>query len=164
MDRASTTASITIKTDRDQFFYWFMSVDPPHIFRSYSIIPGVVESRNQSGPMHVPGSTRVFILSDGTSTTEEILASDPPNSIHYRIINLTNMFRYLVQEGNASFTFIELPSGETQINWHYAFIGRNSIAVLILKPLVSIFWKGFMQSALTKVKLLAEKELVNTDS
>jgi hypothetical protein len=123
----------------------------------------VVEARNQTGPMHIPGSTRDFILSDGTSTTEEILASDPPNSIQYRISNLTNMFRYLVEEGNASFTFIELPSGETQIDWQYAFIGRNPITVLILKPIVSTLWKGFMHSALSRVKLLAEKDLVNSD-
>jgi hypothetical protein len=160
MDRASTTVSITIKRDRERFFNWFMSIDPPRFLHGYLIIPGVVEVRNQSGPMQIPGSARELVLSDGTSTIEEVLNTDPPKSIHYRITDLTNMFRHLVKEGNASFTFTELPAGETQIDWQYAFIGKNLITVLILRLLVSTLWKGFMQSALTKVKQLAEGDLV----
>jgi hypothetical protein len=164
MNAASTTASITVNSDKEEFFYWLMSVDPPKFLRRYFMIPGVVEVRNQSGPMHIPGSTREFILSDGTSTLEEVLASDPPHSIHYRITDLTNMFGYLVKEGNASFTFAGLPSGGTRADWHYAFTGRNPVAALMLKALVSTLWKGHMRTALARVKLLAEKELAKTDS
>jgi hypothetical protein len=160
MNITSTKASVTIERDRERFFYWFMSINPPDFLHSYIIIPGVVEVRNQSGPMHIPGSARELVLSDGTSTREEILTSDPPKSIHYRITDLTNIFRYLVKEGKASFAFTELTTGETQIDWQYAFVGHNSIAAIILKPLVSTFWRGFMQSALTKVKQLAEGDLV----
>jgi len=160
MNIASTKASVTIGRDRDQFFFWFMSIDPPLFLHRYLIIPGVVGVRNQSGPMHIPGSARELVLSDGTSTREEILTSDPPKSIHYRITDLTNIFRYLVHEGKADFSFTELTTGETQVDWQYAFIGHNSIAALILKPLVSFFWRGYMQSALTKVKQLAEGDLI----
>jgi hypothetical protein len=160
MNIASTKVSVTIRRDRERFFYWFMAIDPPKFLHSYLIIPGVVEVRNQSDPMQIPGSVRELVLSDGTSTIEEILTSDPPKSIHYRITDLTNIFRYLVKEGKASFTFTELNSGETQIDWQYAFIGHSPIAALILKPLVSTFWRGYMQSALTRAIQLAEIDLV----
>jgi hypothetical protein len=65
-----------------------------------------------------------------------------------------------VKDGKASFTFNELTPGETQIDWQYAFIAHNLIAALILKPLVSTFWRGYMRSALTKAKQLAERDLV----
>lgn len=160
MNAVSAKASVTIGRDREQFFYWFMSIDPPLFLHSYLIIPGVVEVRNQSGPMHIPGSERELVLSDGTSTIEKILTSDPPNSIHYRITDLTNIFKYLVKEGKANFAFTEPASGVTHIEWHYAFIGHNPIAALILKPLVSTFWRGYMQSALTRVRKLADRDLV----
>ena len=163
MSGASTTVRTTINKPRELFFYWFFSLDPPKFLHRYAIIPAVVEARNQTGPMYIQGSTREFLLSDGTTTTEEILASNPPESVYYRIINLENMFRHLVQEGNANFTFSEISSGKTQVDWQYTFTGHNWIANLILQLLVSTFWKGFMQSALTKVKRLAEEDFAIED-
>ncbi len=159
MNGASTRVDSTINIPRERFFYWFLSVDPPKIFHRYAILPGIVESRNQTGPMHLPGSNRQFVFSDGTSANEEIISSNPPESVHYRVYNLTSMFRHLVREGNASFTFSELPSGGTHIEWRYTFTGHNWLAELILQPLVSTLWRGFMQSALTRAKKLSMKEL-----
>ena len=71
----------------------------------------------------------------------------------------SSMFRYLVREGHASFTFSELPSGGTHIKWHYTFTGHNWLAELILKPLVPTLWKGFMRQALENAKALSEEEI-----
>jgi hypothetical protein len=163
MNGASTTVSTTINIPRDQFFYWFLSVDPPKFLHRYAILPAVVEARNQTGPMYVPGSTREFVFSDGTTASEEIVGSDPPKSVHYRIFNLTSIFRYLVREGNASFDFDELQSGGTQIEWRYTFTGHNWLANLILQPLVSILWRGFMQSALSRAKQISKEVLSISD-
>lgn len=107
MRRPATPASVTAHRPRDQFFYWLLSLDPSRFMRRYGIIPAVVGIQNQTGPMHVLGSARDLVLSDATMATEEILAANPPESVEYRLTNLTNAFRYLVREGNASFSFRE---------------------------------------------------------
>ncbi len=158
MKGVSTNVEITVNIPRERFFYWFMSVDPSKFFGKYAILPGIVESKDQTGPMHLPGSSRQFIFSDGTSAYEQIVSSNPPKNIQYRVFNLTSMFRHLVREGNASFTFTELPSGGTHIEWRYTFTGHNWLAELILQPLVPILWRGYLRSALEQAKTLALKE------
>ncbi len=164
MKGVSTSVDTRTTIPRERFFYWFLSADPSKIFHRYAILPGIVESRNQTGPMHVAGSSRQFIFSDGTSANEEIVSSDPPKVFHYRIFNLTSMFRYLVREGNASFTFTNVPSGGTHIEWRYTFTGHNWLAELILQPLVSTLWRGYMRSALERAKNLSQIELSIKDA
>lgn len=159
MKDISTNVEITVNIPRERFFYWFISVDPSKVFGNYAILPGIVESRNQTGPMHFPGSSRQFIFSDGTSAYEQIVSSNPPKYLQYRVFNLTSMFRHLVREGNASFTFTELPSGGTHIEWRYTFTGHNWLAEQILRLLVPTLWRGYLGSVLEQAKTLALKEL-----
>jgi len=109
--------------------------------------------------MYVPGSARDLVLSDATTATEEILAANPPESVEYRLTNLTNSFRYLVRQGNASLSFHEVTSDEVQVEWKYSFDARNWSANLVLWLLIATFWTGFMRSALSRVKRLAEEDL-----
>jgi hypothetical protein len=158
MNGASTSVRATLDEPREQFYYWLLSADPSKFLHSYAILPAVVESRKQTGPLYIPGSSREFVFSDGTTAFEEITNSDPPNSVCYRVCNLTSIFRYLVREGNARFTFSELQYGGTQIDWQYTFIGHNLLAILILQPLVSILWRGFMKSGLSRAIQIYKQE------
>ena len=128
------------------------------MFGKYGIIPGIVESRNQTGPMHITGSSRQLIFSDGTSAFEEIVSSNPLDDLHYRVFNLTSMFRHLVREGNASFTFSDLSSGGTHLKWQYAFTGHNWLTEQIIKILMPTLWRGYLRSALERAKALSQKE------
>jgi hypothetical protein len=164
MKGASTIVTTTIDASRERVFYWFSSADPSRFEHRYGIMPGVVGIRNQTGPMHEPRSTREVLLSDGSTAFEEIESSDPPKSVRYRVSKLTSAFRYLVREGNAQISFRELPSGGTLVEWRYTFIGHNWLASLILQPLVRLFWRGFMNSALSRARRLAEVELHQNQS
>jgi len=158
MKTASTTVVTTIRAPRDWFFYWFVSVDLSKIMHPYAILPAVVATRDQTGPMHQAGSSRVIQFSDGSRAVEEIISCDPPSRVDYRVGQLTSMFRYLVKEGRAQIRFDPSPTGGTAVEWQYTFYGRNWVAALLLKPLVSVFWKGFLRSALLRARQLAEAE------
>jgi hypothetical protein len=158
MKNASTTVVTTIHAPRDWFFYWFMSVDLAKIMHRYAILPGVVATRKQTGPMHQAGVTREILFSDGTTAVEEITSSDPPRIVNYRVGQLTSMFRHLVKEGQAQITFHDESAGATTVEWRYTFYGHNWAASLLLLPLVSLFWRGFLQSTLSRARHLAEAE------
>lgn len=158
MHSASTTVVTTIRAPRDWFFYWFTSVDLAKIMHRYVFLPGVVATRKETGPMHQAGVTREILFSDGTSAVEEITSSDPPSSVNYRVSQLTSMFRVLVKEGRAQITFHEESASATTVEWSYTFYGHSWAASLLLQPLVSLFWRGFLQSTLSRARHLAEAE------
>jgi len=156
MNGASTTVVTTVHAPREWFFYWFLSVDLPKIMHRYGILPSVVSTRDQTGPMYQAGSTRVIQFSDGSTAVEEITSCDPPSRVIYRVGQVTSMFRHLVREGRAQITFLQSPTGGTSVEWRYTFYGHNWAATLLLRPLVSTLWRGFLQSTLSRAKQLAE--------
>ncbi|MBN1400660.1 MAG: SRPBCC family protein [Anaerolineae bacterium] len=158
MASVSTTVATTIRAPRAWFFYWFLSVDLSRIMHRYAMLPGVAATRNQTGPMHQVGARRDIVFSDGTTAVEEVTSSDPPRSVAYRVGGLTSAFRHLVREGRGQITFGDGPAEATSVEWRYTFYGRNWAASLLLVPLVSIFWRGFLQATLSRAKSLAEAE------
>jgi len=158
MESVSTTAVTTVHAPRDWFFYWFMSADLAKIMHRYAILPGVVATRKQTGPMHQVGVTREIVFSDGTTAVEEITSSEPPEVVNYRVGQLTSMFRHLVKEGRAQLAFRAEAPGTTTVEWRYTFYGHNWAASLLLLPLVPLFWRGFLQSTLSRARYLAEAE------
>ena len=161
MNPVSTKVSAEIEVPRDRFFYWFTSVDLPKVMHRYGPLSGVVGIRDQTGPMHVPGSSRVLLLSDGTTAIEEVIGCDPPKEVVYRLYQLTSFFRYLVAEARGEIGFSETRNGGTSVEWRYSFFGRNPVATLVLQILIPLLWNGFMQAALTRCKYLAEAEARN---
>jgi hypothetical protein len=158
VNAASTSVALNVHVPRERFFYWFLSADLPKIMRSYAILPGVASTRNQTGPMYQVGVTRQLLFLDGTSAVEEITDSDPPRSLGYRVYGLTSAFHYLVRDGTAQILFRESSPQETTVEWRYAFQGHSWLAALILPPLVSSFWRGFLRATLLRAKHLAEAD------
>jgi hypothetical protein len=159
MKGATTDVVTSIQAPREWFFYWFLSVDLHRIMHRYAILPAVIATSDQTGPMDKTGSKRVIRFSDGSTAVEEILESDPPGRIIYRVGELTSMFRFLIKEGRAQILFHQNTPSETTVEWRYTFYGHNWFATLLLKPLISILWRGFMRSALHRARQLAEHEL-----
>lgn len=158
MTGASTIVTMTIRVPRERFFYWLLSVDLSKIMHRYAILPGVVTTRNQTGPMHEVGASRQIVFTDGSTAVEEIIASDPPRMLDYRVVQLTSPFRHLVREGRPQIIYREVSEGVTEMEWRYTFYGHNWAATLLLKPLVWTFWRGFLRSTLVRAKALAEAE------
>lgn len=158
MDSVSTKVSAEIGAPCDWFFYWFLSVDLAKIMPAYGLIPGVVGVEEQTGPMHVIGSSRRLRLTDGTTAVEQVTSCEPPREVQYRLYELTNLFRHLVAEARAEIRFREFQEDYTRVEWQYTFFGRSPVAALVLKLLIPLQYKGFMQSALDRSKRLAEEQ------
>jgi hypothetical protein len=158
VNEASTSVAVNVRVPRERFFYWFLSADLPKIMQAYAILPGVASTRNQTGPMHQVGVSRQILFVDGTSAVEEITGSDPPRSLDYRVHTLTSPFHYLVRDGTARIVFSASAPQETTVEWRYTFQGHNWLAALILRPLVSFFWRGFLRATFLRAKQLAEAD------
>lgn len=154
----STQVSVEVGVSREWFFYWFTSVDLPKVMQKYGPIPGVAGIEEQTGPMHVPGSSRVLLLSDGTTAIEQVTSVEPPREVKYLLHELTGFFRHFVVEAQGELWFSEVGTRSTRVEWRYSFIGRNPAATLVLKLLIPLFWKGYMRSALTRSRRLAETQ------
>jgi hypothetical protein len=158
VDSVSTKVSAEIAVPREWFFYWFLSVDLAKIMPAYGLIPGVVGVEDQTGPMHVIGSSRRLRLSDGTTAREQVTSCEPPQVVQYRLCELTNLFRHLVADARGEIWFREIQEDHTRVEWQYAFFGRSLAAALVLKLLIPLQYKGFMQTALDRSKRLAEEQ------
>jgi hypothetical protein len=158
MKGASASVVMHIEVPRDAFFWWFLAVDLSRIMHRYAILPAVVATTDQTGPMHQPGSRRVVRFTDGTSAVEEVTSCDPPSVIDYRIRDLTSGFRHLVSHGLATIHFGDSASRGVLVHWRYTYIGRNLPATLLLQLLVPTIWRGFMLSSLRRAKIIAEVE------
>lgn len=159
LKNASTTVTINVAAPREWFFYRFFAIDVPGVMHRYGIVPGVVDVTDQTGPMHLVGSSRVIHFDDGGTAFEEILDSNPPHQVRYRLYKMTNLFRFLVREGRAHVIHTEDQLGGTKVEYSYAFYGHNWLATLVLKPLVAIFMKGYLGKALERIKQIAETEI-----
>ncbi len=158
MHTASTRASTRVRASRGWFFTWFLSTDLAKIMHGYSILPGVVATRDQTGPMYETGTTREILFSDGTSAMEEIINSHPPCLLDYRVTRITSPFRRLIREGRAQLTFKELPGDMTSVEWDYTFYAHNWAASLLLRPLMALLCRGFLERTLARARDLAEEE------
>ena len=161
VDSASTKVTADIEVPRDWFFYWFTSVDLSRVMHGHGPLPAVTGIRDQTGLMHIPGSSRMLLLSDGSTAIEQTISCDPPNEVIYRLYKLTSFFRFIVSEAQGKIYFGEIGNIGTSVEWQYTFFGRSLVSTLLLKILIPLLWKGFMQSALTESKRLAEAEIAN---
>ncbi len=108
---------------------------------------------------HTWGSTRVAVLSDGSTTFEEVMASEEGRFFAYKVSKFTNMFRYLVKEARGERVFVEVDFADTvAVKWTYAFYTKNFLATVFLLPIMKVFWKGYMRRTLSIIKTLAEKK------
>lgn len=162
MDPVATKVSAEIAVPRDWFFFWFTAIDLTRVMHRYGPLPGVVGVEDQTGPMHLPGSSRVLLLSDGTTATEQVTSCDPPRQVDYRLYQLTGLFRHFVDEARGQIRCSETPAAGTRVEWRYSFFGRSWVATLVLKMLIPVFWRGFMRSALARSLELAEAEALNS--
>lgn len=68
------------------------------------------------------------------------------------------VFRFLVREAQAQFTYQPDPDGGMIVTWRYTLFAHNRAARLLLEPMVAIFWRGFMSGALRRARQLAQAE------
>ena len=150
--------TIQINLPRQKLFELFFTLDLRDVMKGYAFLPSVVGVRDQTGKWNIPGSARITMLSDGSTTFEEVTACEEPRLFSYRIRNFTNLFRHFVKEARGEWIFTEGNSASaTSVKWAYTFSAKNLLAMVFLLPILKVFLKGYMRRTLNIIKEFAEK-------
>lgn len=158
MIRQSESASARV--DPAKFLSWLVQRNPVGLFDAWWLIPGVRAVVVQDGPWTCPGSHRRLLLTNGSSTSEEVLVCDLPNRFVYRMTGLSSPMTFLVTHVDGEWHCAPSVASSTKLRWTYAFADRGLLARLALRAMIVLLWRGYMRSALTQVVRAAEAEIL----
>src|SRR3954451_5636205 len=103
-------------------------------------IPPVRETRGQEGLWRTPGQSRTFVLSDGGTIRETLVAADRSSrDYRYRLSDITGPMKLLVTGVDGQFTFV--PEGSrTRVTWSWELHPTHALTRLAM-PIFAVFWR-----------------------
>ena len=140
--------AFALATDADRF---------PAFFTGFGLIPAVRGIR-----LHAPlavGSQRRVHNADGTVLSERITAHDPPVRHAYTLSGFRPPFAWLVERGEANWTFTGHEFG-SRVRWDYEF----TLARPWLWPVAALLLKLFMARAMHRCLKNMERALIAPDA
>ncbi|WP_213878998.1 SRPBCC family protein [Pseudomonas sp. dw_358] len=153
MHPVSITLEETFSVPRRTLFDFIVAEDVlPKVLTGYGPLPGVVSTRDVSGPWDRPGSWRHVVLTDGGTAREQVTAFDRETYFAYQVSEFTFAVKYLATHAQGQWWFTEPQTGETQVRWTYTFYAKNSLAVVPLKIFATLFWRGYMKVCMDRTR------------
>ena len=102
--------------------------------------PPVVETRGQGGAWGTPGQSRTFVLGDGGTILETLVAADRATcDYRYRLTDVTGPMKLLVTYVDGRFSFVPEGAG-TRVTWSWALHPAHAVARLAM-PVFAVFWR-----------------------
>ena len=148
----------TINAPLETSFRLGVPISIPDIMKAKGVVPGVARIEDQTGPWDAVGRSRRIFLEDDSSVYEELIEYEFGQRFAYRVSEFSPPLSFLVTEARGEWRFEDRAPQITRIVWTYAFTPRSPIA----KPLVSLFvnhlWRGYIEAALQRVKIIIEQE------
>jgi hypothetical protein len=115
----------------------------PKVLRRWGPIPGVVGTRDLTGPWTTPGSKRTVVLEDGSTARERLQVWQRPERFEYVVDRFTSPLGRLVDHATGAWEFED--RGTTwSFRWTYSFQPRSFAASLPLQLLVRTAWARYM--------------------
>ena len=125
----------------------------PKVLRRWGPIPGVVGTRELTGPWTTPGSERTVVLEDGSTARERLVLWERPHRFEYVVDRFTSPLGRFVDRATGAWQFAEHGTGSS-FRWTYTFHARNLAASIPLRLMVRSAWARYMaQCADLTVKL-----------
>ncbi|MBI5604313.1 MAG: SRPBCC family protein, partial [Deltaproteobacteria bacterium] len=156
----SSTVTTEVSVNQLEAFENIVPIDLTSIFTGYSLLPAVTGTKKQTGAWDGAGQTRTVLLADGSSVQEMLTKYDLPNYFSYNVSHFTGILRLLTIEADGEWWFSSTPSGETHIEWRYAFKAKSFLTAPLLWFISNMLWRGYMQKALQLLKAqLLEKNI-----
>lgn len=128
----------------------------PKVLHRWGPVPGVAGTRDLTGPWNIPGSERTVLLEDGSTARERVLQWERPVRFSYRVDRLTNPLGRFVQCAVGEWEFSAARQGSA-FCWTYTFYATGALSGLVLRPVVALFWAGYMRACADRCVDLARR-------
>jgi hypothetical protein len=116
----------------------------PKVLRRWGPIPGVLGTRDLTGPWDTPGSERTVMLGDGNTARERVLVWERPWRFEYRVDKITAPLGRLVDHAIGSWVFADTARG-SRFDWTYSFRARGQVSAALLIALAHTAWARYME-------------------
>ena len=152
---------VTLESDiaapADQIFAFTVANENlSKIMIGYGPLPAVKGTKLLVTPFEQIGGRRQVNLSDNSIAFEEITALDPPTHFAYRVWGYTNSMANLALEAHGEWWF-EPRGTDTHITWQYTFTPKSALSKPVLRMIVNVFFRGYMQRGLDQIKAQVEQ-------
>ncbi len=158
MSHVTITLTHHVRAPVQEVFRFVTAKDVlPKILLGYGPLPGVVSTSGNIGPWHIPGSSRMVHLKNGSSAREELTDYQPPAYFAYRTSDFTSALKHVVSQGRGQWWFTP-DEQATRVTWTYTFTARSRFTQPVLTVFVSLLWRGYMRGALREIKAQTEQQ------
>jgi Polyketide cyclase / dehydrase and lipid transport len=120
--------------------------------RRFAAIPPIRGVRDQTGEWGTAGQTRVILLADGGTMTEELTSVVAPEEFRYRIGDVTGPLKALVASVEGRWTFTPAGTG-VRVTWAWTVQPLNAFAQSAM-PVLGWMWHGYARRGLEQVESL----------
>lgn len=151
--QVQTRAAVSVSAPRERAFVLATDLGNFHrYFKGSGPIPAVLKVVWRPGTHPVSGAIRDVHNSDGSVIAEELLELSPPERHRYRLTGgFKPPFSLLVDFAEGDWRFAR-ENGGTRIVWTYVFVLRSPLALLVVAPIVHIFFRRAMQNCLNAMR------------
>ena len=146
-----TTVIMTINAPIDSAFNYIVPVDLSHIFKRHKNLPAIIRT-DESEKWIKAGLSRTVYFEDGSTAKETLLTVVPHTSFSYKIEGFTSQLRFLAKRIEGNWTFTDLGSGQTKIEWTYKVIPKNLFARGLINLMLLKNIRGLLTNALIILK------------
>jgi hypothetical protein len=115
----------------------------PEVLHRWGPIPGVVGTRELTGPWTTPGSERTVVLEDGSTARERLTRWERPERFEYVVDRFTSPIGRLVEHASGAWEFDDRGAGSS-FRWIYSFHPQSFATSLPLQILVRTAWARYM--------------------
>ncbi|TXH34279.1 MAG: hypothetical protein E6Q92_13135 [Burkholderiaceae bacterium] len=129
----------------------------PHIFTAQGLLPGVAALEDIRGTWGHPSSSRRLRLTDGGSLLEHLQQAGP-GLLSYRADDFDSwLLKRLAHQSQGEFRWERTGERTLRCTWTYGFQPRGALSRLLLKVLLPLLWKPYMDGALSRLLALSAR-------
>ncbi|MFC4721522.1 SRPBCC family protein [Geojedonia litorea] len=123
----------------------------PNWLKKVGMIHSALNAEVIEGPYNKVGAKRRVFFDGGHSVLEELMSYNPYANYSYKISEFTNVLKKFSTHAYGELWF-DTVDDKTRITWDYTFTHKNMFYGWVLKILLPIVFKKFMQSSLENAK------------
>ncbi len=125
------------------------------VVKGYDDLPKITHTKMMQGDWTNAGDYRIVYFSTGDTAIETLIQYSSPTSFAYQITNFTLPLKRVAKKAQGIFTYTDIGSGKTAVEWTYYFEQKNFIAKMLINRYIKKTHRYWMKDiiSLTKEKI-----------